>query len=164
MDDNFAPTTEKPKGKSAQLKVEEPTSGVYAKKCGFTTVRPVQWADALERLLEANNMDSRWEYSRENDKLSECAIKIFPVTSNPKKVIVEIKFTPGVILVHGANHQEWIENIFDAWLKVVETGEIIILAIDDKNKHPNEHLRRMGSETEISQLWDENRILRNSVP
>ena len=157
---HFAPTTEKPKGKSAQLKLEEPTNGVYAKKCGFTTARPAQWADALERLLEANNMDSRWEYSRENEKFSECAIKILPVTTNPRKVIVEIKFTPGVILVHGTNHQDWIENIFDAWLKLVETGETTILPIaDDKKKHHNED----QSDTELLQLWDENRILRNSV-
>ena len=48
----LTPVTKKPKGKSQQLLDEVPTHSIYANKCGFLTMRPLNWAGALEKRPE----------------------------------------------------------------------------------------------------------------
>ena len=66
------------RGKGLQLKEEEVTYGVYKKKCGFRISRPFIWAAALEDLL----IDYRWDYTVQEDKYTQCLIKLTNLEQN----------------------------------------------------------------------------------
>ena len=104
------------RGKGAQLKDEEPTTGVYKTKCGFRTSRPLLWATALEKLVK----DCRWDYLLQDDKYSTAFVKII---NSGGMIIVEIRFATGVILVEGSSHEEWLDGIFERWSKLAIEGE-----------------------------------------
>ena len=159
----FTSKREKPKGKSAQLQLEEPTNGVYSKKCGLYTTRPLKWAEALEILTENNSGDPcRWDYICDDEAYTECAVKIFQLGSTNKKTVIEIKMITGVIFIYGTNHQEWISSNFGSWKKIVETGEYDcptphVSDEADETKHKEDQ------ENELSQLWAQQTILKTSI-
>jgi hypothetical protein len=119
-DNKFTSKSEKPRGKSANLKVEVPTHGVYARKSGFTTERPLHWAEALEKYIENNNIHHRWDYLCDSDDVyQECRVKIFPQSPSTKKILVEIKISSGVIHISGNDYQEWITETFNSWSELL---------------------------------------------
>ena len=96
---NFTSRREKPKNKNIQLRLEEPTHGVFVRKCGFTTTRPLEWALALETFLREADEGYRWDYlCNGSDEFCECNVKIFHPNST-KKIVVEIKIITGGVQI-----------------------------------------------------------------
>ena len=162
MDRNIftAKTGETIRGKGGQLKDEEITVGVYVRKCGFTTSRPLQWAVALETLInEEVAMDCRWDYISEDGKYSECVVKIFYSTT--KRVTVHIKIACGLIFISGTNYQEWIEMSFDSWKAVVTNN--IYEPINYISKEEPKIVLDDNVNVELDKLWEEHVTLKNAL-
>ena len=105
------------RGKGLQLKTEEATEGVYKKKCGFRTTRPLVWAETLEAMLES----SRWDYTEQDNKYTQCSIKVPYLGS---MVTVDLKFDTGIIFIAGGKYEQWVKELFGKW-KSASTNEII---------------------------------------
>ena len=161
-EDKFTTRNEKPKGKSAQLKEEELTDNIHAKKCGFITPRPLRWALALEHILENGRLEYKWDYLCVDEDFVECQIKLFPMKAqNIKKILIEIKVNSGVVFISGTNHREWLSETFDPWAKLVETSEY---TYQPSSVSQNENLlSKEDSDNELTQIWEEHSILKNSV-
>ena len=150
------------KGKMSQLKNEEITTGIYAKKSGFISHRPLDWAIALEKMTVELQMDSRWDYACDDEKYTEIIVKILP--TNHKRVTVEIKLTSGVVLLTGTNHQEWIAVMFEPWKSTMETGTFDPASIfEEVKQRPTTRLQKEDDSSEIAILWEENESLKNSL-
>jgi hypothetical protein len=120
-DNMFVTLSKKPTGKSNQLKYEEPTHGVYAQKSGFVTSRPLVWAEALEKWLDAGGLRHQWDYLCKEEKYSECVVKILPTDSVSKKTLIEIKLNTGVVFI---SSQEWSSINFEAWRGIVHQDNV----------------------------------------
>ena len=162
----FTSKREKPKNKSAQLKSEEPTNGIYARKCGFITERPLKWAQGLEKLIE--QADYRWDYLCDSDdEFQVCVVKIYQQSSTTKKIVIEIKISTGVILVSGNNYQEWMGQFFQSWHKMVESSLDEYAPPQPMLPPPSQNVPTTlpddDSETQMSQLWEEQAKLKTSI-
>ena len=158
----FTSKREKPKGKSTQLQYEHPTDGVYSKKCGLYTTRPLKWAEALERLTEINSNPSRWDYLGDSEGYTECAVKIFQLGSTNKKTVIEIKIITGIIFIHGTNHQDWLASWFDPWKQLVETGEYNCPHTNGPIESIEPTIKK-NQQNELSQLWEQQKTLKTSI-
>ena len=155
------------RGKGAQLQEEEPTVGVYKTKCGFRTHRPLLWATALEDLVE----DCRWDYTIQEDKYSTAIIK---ATNSGGMIIVEIRFTTGVVLVEGFQHEEWLTKRFEAWQKLA-IKDVSIPVVANENVTPATKVETddipatkpemdefTNLHNDVEQLWEEHKSLKNA--
>ena len=106
-DNKFTTKSENPRGKSANFMPEAITHGVYKSKSGFTTVRPLLWAQALEEYIKMNDTQHKWDYLCDiDDVFTECHVKIFVQGSASKKVLIEIGISSGVVKISG-NAYTW---------------------------------------------------------
>ena len=160
----FTTKCEKPKGKRVQLNNEEPTHGIFKRKCGFTTTRPLKWAEALETWLDQNSFEFRWDYLCDNDdKILECNVKIAQQPTNSKKVVVELSIISGVVMISGTGHQDWINDSFTSWSDLVECGNSTRLQTTTQSGHPSSSTVKQDEQIELSQLWEENTKMKTSL-
>ena len=161
-ENNFVNKNSVARGKAAQLKIEQVTTDIYAKKSGFLTERPIEWALALERILEHTHIDHRWDYTCEDNLFSECIIKLLSTKS--KKLTIEMKLATGVILISGTDHRDWIAGFFEPWGKTVESGEYNPKSSEIiKNLSPTITNKKEDDSKELASLWDEHTILKTSM-
>ena len=144
------------RGKGAQLKEEEPTTGIYKTKCGFRTPRPLLWATALEDLVK----DCRWDYVLQDDKYATAFIKII---NSGGMIIVEIRFATGVILVEGSRHEEWMDGFFERWSKLAIEGVLTPSPVHaEVSSTTKAETGNIDLHHDVECLWQEHNSLKNA--
>ena len=144
------------RGKGLQLKVEQLSHGVYKKKSGFRTPRPIEWAIGLEDLLT----DCRWDYMMNDSKYTECLIKI----ANAGGMInIDIKLTTGIVFVYGSSYEDWFDTFFESWRSLVVDGvrkpvDMPTPPIPQGTIPTDEDIR-----TDVDRLWLEHNSLKTAV-
>ena len=102
------------RGKVKEFKTELFDFEIYAKSTktvGFLTARPLQWAIALEKYIEATSSNRcRWRYKVENGKYTEGHLTLYYNDTN--KVEIVVHFLGGAVVVIGENFRDWVVNEF----------------------------------------------------
>ena len=144
------------RGKGLQLKEEEVTLGVYKKKCGFRTLRPIEWAAALEGLLT----EYRWDYAEQENKYTQCLIK---VANGSGMITIEIKLTTGLVFAYGYGYEDWFCTFFEPWRSLVVDGvRIPISTPPPQTEHKESPLTIDDINTNVERLWNEHNSLKTA--
>ena len=143
------------RGKGLQLKEEDVSHGVYKKKSGFRTHRPIEWAVALEDLLT----DYRWDYVMHDNMYTQCLIK---VTNAGGMINIDIKLTTGIIFVYGSSYEEWLNAFFESWRSLVVDG--VRKTADITSDIPQPPISTEADiRADVERLWTEHTSLKNAV-
>ena len=147
----------KRRGKMGKLLEEDITFDVYAKKSGFLTKRPLQWAIALESFLDKEpDTNSRWQYKEVENIYTDCEVLIFFEVT--KQVTVNISVQNGEVMVYGKHYKDWLTKSF-AILKSIVTGTPIENALTKKVVATEDDDVR----GELEKIWSECKSMKNGL-
>ena len=141
--------------KGGKLEKESMTHGVYTKKCGFRTSKPVVWAKALEKILTVRRCD----YTLAENRYTHCQVKI---PHNGGMLYVDITFTTGLICISGSNYETWAGAIFDPWKSLAISDVFIPIIQPQSSQTAVERTNDIDIVGELENLWEEQKTIRTA--
>ena len=119
----------------------------------------MSWAESLERIIGCG----RWDYTVNDSRYTNCAIKI---PHSGGMVNIDIVFTTGVICVSGTDYENWTNAVFEAWRSLTVDGVLIPIGhLESENvipKGPKVNTGESDISIDVERLWEEHKTLKTA--